>query len=397
MVRANYETKCVSPLIWVIGIVPVLMMIAVDWSNTRGLVIGEAELWGRDFLNLWAGGGLIVERDWTTLYQPAAYAEHLETLFGPLDRHLYSYPPTAFVLGDLFGRLPYPVALATWTLATGALFALAARPWLPGRAMLAVLTPAALVNVWTGHYGFLLGALWLFAFRLLDRRPVVAGALIGLLAIKPQFAVLLPLVLLLRRDWRAIRAAAASATGVVGASLLLYGRGAWTTFLTETAGQQVAQIDAEGRFFGKMSASAATAILELGGGWPMALIGQGVLAAFGIALLVLAIRRGVATDRLALLAATATFLVLPYSLNYDLIVVAIGALVVLRARISAIDRTLGLIGFLAPQLGMVLAILGWPVTPLMLAGLMLAQYREACREAVSRHAVPAAAIAARSA
>ena len=71
-------------------------------------------------------------------------------------------------------------------------------------------------------------------------------------------------------------------------------------------------------------------------------------------------------------------LLLPYSLNYDLTVVALGAWVVAAGpRATPAMRVLAVAGFLAPTLGFMLAIAGWPVTPLLLAGLMIAQYREA--------------------
>ena len=62
---------------------------------------------------------------------------------------------------------------------------------------LAVLTPAALMNIWAGHYGFLVGALFLLGWERLDRRPWQAGLFFGLMLIKPHLAILIPLVLLL--------------------------------------------------------------------------------------------------------------------------------------------------------------------------------------------------------
>ena len=48
------------------------------------------------------------------------------------------------------------------------------------------------------------------ALAVLDRRPVLAGILFGLLSYKPQFGVMIPLVLLATWRWRAIAAAAAT-------------------------------------------------------------------------------------------------------------------------------------------------------------------------------------------
>jgi alpha-1,2-mannosyltransferase len=381
---------------WIIGGAFVVLMLLLDYKGTESGVIRNAEVWGRDFLNIWTGGKLIATRDYTTLYTAESFSQFQRSLFGPLDLHVFSYPPTAFPFASLLSPLPYPAALLIWLVGTGALFLWAARSWWPkngGPYWLALLTPAAMVNIWIGNYGFLFGAIFLVIFRHLDRRPILAGAITGLFVMKPQIAVLIPLILVLRRDWRAISAAAASTVSLIIASGVIYGWAAWEVFLTRAAGKQVSVIDANGAFFGKMSASAATAILDLGGGWTLAIIGQGLLAGLAISLVSIAAWRRVRTEQLALLTATCTFLVLPYSLNYDLVVVCIGAWIIIANSANALlDRGLATLGFIAPQVGILMAMLGAPITSLMLACLAVAQYRVAMRPAA-----PVAAGGARSA
>jgi alpha-1,2-mannosyltransferase len=380
---------------WIVGGAFVVLMLVIDGMGTTHGVIRQSEVWGRDFINIWAGGKLIAARDYATLYTAEAFSQFQRSVFGPLDLHVYSYPPTAFPFASVLSLLPYPLALTIWLVGTSALFVWAAKPWWPPHAgpyWLAALTPAALVNIWIGNYGFLFGAIFLLAFQRLDKQPVIAGAIIGLFAIKPQLAVLIPLVLLIRSDWRAIASAAVSTVGIIIASGLIYGWEAWDAFLTLATGKQLSVIDAHGAFFGKMSASAATAIRDIGGGWTMAIVGQGLLAVLGITLVSVAAWRRVRTDQLALLLATCTFLVLPYSINYDLVVVCIGAwIIIANASNPPLDRGLATLGFIAPQLGIVLALLGAPFTSLMLAGLAIAQFRVAMRRAV-----PEAATAMRS-
>jgi Glycosyltransferase family 87 len=95
------------------------------------------------------------------------------------------------------GLLPYPEALAVFLGATGALWAAPVRRLLPdARAwIVAAPTPAGLINLADGPNGFLTAALAGFALLLLDRRPAIAGALVGLLAIKPHLAVLFQVAL----------------------------------------------------------------------------------------------------------------------------------------------------------------------------------------------------------
>jgi hypothetical protein len=74
------------------------------------------------------------------------------------------------------------------------------------------------------------------------------------------------------------------------------------------------------------------------------------MATLGIGLVVVAALRRVPTDRLTFLVATCTFLVLPYSINYDLTLVMIGAWAVMVDHANPVaDRRLAALGFVAPK------------------------------------------------
>ena len=61
--------------------------------------------------------------------------------------------------------------------------------------LLALAYPAVFINLGHGHNGFLTAALLGCALVLLDRRPLAAGILLGLVAYKPQFGLMIPLAL----------------------------------------------------------------------------------------------------------------------------------------------------------------------------------------------------------
>jgi hypothetical protein len=52
--------------------------------------------------------------------------------------------------------------------------------------------PPALVDLMIGQTGFLTTGIYLFGLTLLPSSPFAAGAILGLLLIKPQLALLLP-------------------------------------------------------------------------------------------------------------------------------------------------------------------------------------------------------------
>ncbi|HWI87444.1 MAG TPA: glycosyltransferase family 87 protein [Sphingomonas sp.] len=367
--------------IWIAGCALLIAVAAFQLVQVASGATAAASLAHRDFANLWTGGRLVAARDWATLYDRTAFTAQQAQWVGSFGPRIFSYPPTAFMLIVPFASLPYGFAFAAWLVATGTFFVVAAWRWWPagaGSPWLALLMPAALFNAWLGHFGFVFGGLWLLAFALLPRHPAIAGLTIGLFAMKPQLAVLIPLLLLLRRDWHAIAAAAAGTGGIVLVSVALYGTAAWTAFLNGAVGTQAGFINAHGANFARLSTSAATAMFELGGSAALAFGAQALLALLGVGLVVQAARRGAGLDRLAPLAATATFLVLPYALSYDLTAVSVGALaLMIDPAACRTERALGAIGFVAPQVGVIAALLGAPIMSLMLAGLAVGQFRAA--------------------
>lgn len=382
---------------WVIGSALSLLMFWVDFTHSNGGSLDGKAFWGRDFVNLWAGGHLLWDGRADAIYDVAQYREFLAGLFGPLGGHNYSYPPVTFPIAQLFSLLPYWLALPLWLGSTGALFVWAARRWWPKNwapVWLAVLTPAALMNIWAGHYGFLVGALFLLGWERLDEKPWQAGLLFGLLLIKPHLAILVPLVLLLRAQWTALLSGAVTVAALIAATSAIYGWSVWQQFLFGAGSVQAGLIDAGPSFFGFMSTSLATAILRLSDNWTLAFGAQMLLGATAVAMVAVAARRPLPTFDLAMLAATATFLVLPYGFNYDLTVVMIASVRLWAdPKATRVERWLAVTGFLSPQIGMLLAPLGLPAMPLMLAALFVGQFSRALRVSASAadRAAPAAA------
>ena len=96
--------------------------------------------------------------------------------------------------------------LAIWLAASFAAYLAVMRAILPRPEtwLIAAAFPAVFVNIGHGQNGFLTAALLGGALHLLDRRPWLAGVLIGCLAYKPQFGVLIPVALLAGGRWSTI-------------------------------------------------------------------------------------------------------------------------------------------------------------------------------------------------
>jgi hypothetical protein len=357
---------------WIFALLIAAMIFLRDLLNTRdGLSISGDALWGRDFVNVYTAGTLTLAGQLDILYSVEAYrAFQLDLFDAGLRYHNYSYPPVTLLYAWLFAWLPYPLALLVWLGGTGVLFALAARPYCRGAGVpmwAALLAPACLINLWAGHYGFLIGALWLGAFHWLDRKPVLAGVLIGLMVVKPHLAVLAPLVLLRQRAWLAFAAAAATAILLVGLSMLLFGMELWRVYLGETALLQAAMVDDVGAFFLTMMPTLSPSLAIIGLPTALALVVQLMVAAGAIVLLLWALpadprKAGLAT-------AIATFLVLPYAFAYDMTVAGLAGLILFRHALEHGSRGQALLAGLAafvPIAVMYLNVIHLPVAPVLI-------------------------------
>lgn len=329
--RAN----SLAALAWAVGLYLAFLFIGFDWARaltSDALLVAPNTVLGRDFANVYAGGHLVRDGELGVLYDLGAYQTYQNTLFaGAVNGHNYSYSPVSFLYVWLFSLVPYFVAYLLWTVLTGLAFVLAARPYLRDvglPAWLALLVPAALINIWAGHYGFLIGALWLGAWHLLQHRPRMAGVLVGLMIVKPHLAILMPLLLIRRGAWTPFLFAALTSAGLILLSILLFGIQPWVDYLTRTVGLQASLVDDVGQFFMLMMPTIAPGLFRVGlpDGAVWAIQLAGALAATGGLLW----KMPADARQAGLAGACATFLVLPYAFNYDMTAVSIAALVMLR-------------------------------------------------------------------
>lgn len=352
-----------------------------DLLNARGLSLPGKVLIGRDFLNCWGGGQLVVHGEIGRIYS-SAFMPALQQLTGQrLGLQVFSYPPTLLLFLWPLGFLAYIPALLVWIAGTGALWFFAARPWLkrtglPAWAALAL--PAGFANVWAGHYGFVLAALWLVAFAALGKRPALAGVAIALLTLKPHMGILIALVLLLRREWRVIGIAAAGTGALVTASVAAFGLDPWLYYLGDTSRLQAGLLASENAFFLLMMPTPYAAFFRAFDSIAVAAAVQALFAAAALFVLVRATLRNTPWPELGLMTATATFLVLPYAFNYDMAVVCLSAAMLLFGKGERLDTTglaFALLAFGSPILVLALNWLKIPLVPVALLGFLLVQAR----------------------
>ena len=124
---------------------------------------------------------------------------------GPGNYPPFFYPPTALFLWLPFALLNFPTAAALWIATTGTAYAAAIRAILKaGSVIPAIAFPAVMICALFGQNSLFSAALLGGAAATLDRYPLLAGTLIGILTYKPQLAILAPLVLISARRWQAL-------------------------------------------------------------------------------------------------------------------------------------------------------------------------------------------------
>ena len=158
-----------------------------------GMVDPRGKPLGYDFITFWAASHLALGGAPSAAYDMVRIAAAEQAAVPGLETvYLWHYPPTFFLVILPLALLPYLAAYGAFVGATGALFAAVMRRIVADRrAMLLVAAfPAVFINLFHGQNGFLTAAILGAALVVLDRRPLLGGALLGLMAYKPQFAAL---------------------------------------------------------------------------------------------------------------------------------------------------------------------------------------------------------------
>jgi hypothetical protein len=307
---------------------------APRWSLPSVDVMGFA--FGHDFVNLWMGATTVSTGGPAThgWFDNAIYNPMLQTILGTNGVDYYwSYPPHILLLLWPFGLMPYLAAYLAWCAAGfAAYYAVCCTKLERDELLFVAAAPAVAMAILNGQTGLFTSALLVLGLTNLDRRPVLAGIAFGCLTVKPQLGLLLPLMLLLTGRWRTILAACGTTIALAAATALWFGFDTWIQFFTKIMPQQRGLLDTGD---GLLLASSVAPLLS------MRFLRVPLEVAWAIQFAVSAVAAGAVIwtywkrrDPLlsTALLVTATFLFAPYTLGYDMPIVA--WLAVLLARRS---------------------------------------------------------------
>ena len=317
-------------------------------TTSDGLIDYQGRPLGTDFSNVYTAGHMALEGRAADAFDPRLEHAAEQAIFGEKTPFYgWHYPPFFLALAAALALMPYQLALIVWQGVTLALYLLAIRmiahsSW-PGLSrpstssaveslrdvagheglglLLALAYPAVFVNLGHGHNGFLTAALMAFALVTLDTRPVLSGILFGLLSYKPQFGLMIPLVLLATGRWRTLFAAGATVAALVIAATLAFGIETWRAFFVFAEYTRIVVLETGQTGWHKIQSVFSWARMW-GAPVSLAYAIQGTVTLTIAAALVWLWR---SRESFALKAAAlclAAVLTTPYSIDYDLMVLA---------------------------------------------------------------------------
>ena len=272
-----------------------------------------------DYLSFWVAGKQVLLGTPEHAYQTLEFVEiqkqlsETDTFFG------FFYPPTFQLLQSVFAFLPYKIAFAAFVVLTTGLLGVACR-LITGKWLLAacfILIPACANNAFHGQNAALTAALYGFFLIGVERnRMILAGIALGILTIKPQLGVLVPIALIASLNWRTFVSASVTTITLAAVSVAVLGIGVWQAFWLQapvaTAAMELGSVE----WTKMISVYGSARQLGLGSGPAYAVqivAGIGALTCVWVAW-----RRSTDMAVRAPVLLGGTLLVTPFALSYDL-------------------------------------------------------------------------------
>jgi arabinofuranan 3-O-arabinosyltransferase len=344
-----------------------------------------------DYLSFWLAGQQALSGTPELAYIPTEFAAIQKQFSGSDTVFGFFYPPTFQLLQSLFAFLPYKVAFAAFVVLTTGLLCVACRmisgSWLYAASL--ILIPACANNAFHGQNAALTAALYaLFLIGIERNRLVWAGVALGILTIKPQLGILIPVALIASQNWRTFLSASVTTIVFAGLSAAILGLGVWQVFW-EQAPVAAAMMELGGVEWGKMISVYGSARL-LGLGHSAAMAAQVVIALAAATSVWFAWRRSADMAVRALVLVGAALLVTPFALTYDLTLLVVPCAFLIREGLKngflPYEKvTLFFVIGLSASTGPLAIWLGLPIAPLLpLLTLLLGLRRLASASALAQ-------------
>ncbi len=339
---------------------------------------------GADFVGFYTASRLALDGRPALAYDVSSHWAAQKALFGPtLGYTAFFYPPPALLIYLPLALAPYFVSLAAWLAATGFAFYRVLRGYLRSLDLAMFLAfPAVFINAAHGQNAFLSAALIGGGLLVMDRRPVLAGACFGAMAFKPHLVLVIPFGLMLARRWTTLIAATAIAAAFCLVSLVAFGASTWSGFFADAS---FARAALENNLVGDEKMQSVFAAVRLLHGSLALAWGAQIVTALGVAASLWLMQPRAFRIAEAAAVVCAGLLASPFVLDYDLTLLAIPLVWLLREGCRSgflpFEKPLMALAFALPLISRAVASVGLPLAPLTIAALLAVVLRRALKPA----------------
>ena len=303
-----------------------------------------------------------IAHGWGSLYDYAAMRQEWLAL-GSLFLYPALYPPPLAWFVAPFAALPFAMGYALWNVLLAA--SLLVTWWLTvppssrlvrlGHLAFAIALPSVGFGLLLGQVVIVVAAAVSICWWLLQhQRPLAAGLVLSLIALKPQLALIVPVALLVAGQWRAFLGWAAGSLVMLGAALATIGISGLETYAILLA--------ASSHYLGAMMVYPQLTLPGLLGTGSAAALVQGLVIALTLGLVWR--RRGAGLEFPVAAGLCASLLIASFLHPQDVAVLLPAGWLWLRTVPRGAERVLGLTGFVASlllttPLPLVLVFAGW--------------------------------------
>jgi alpha-1,2-mannosyltransferase len=359
-------------------VVVYILCFAFWYMTADGLKDRSGTPLGADFLNVYAAGILTDHGGPQIAYDWGTHRQTEKDIVGYAAPYFaWHYPPPFLAVAALLALAPYLWALALYlTAGFAAYFAVMRRIAPRARASVWAIAafPGVITNISNGQNGFITASLFGAGLLALETEPWLGGIAFGLLAYKPQFFVVIPLMLAVGGYGRALLSTLITALASAALSYAAFGAVTWRAFFASTKMTQHYILEQGPTGWQKIQ-SVFSIARQWGAGIGSAYAWQVVVALFALAIsgYLWRIKASLATRAAALCGAIA--LTTPYLLDYDLMILAIPIGFLARQGIETgfrpYEKTLLVLLWLLPLFARSAGTVHLTLTPPLLIALML--------------------------
>ena len=293
------------------------------WVARHGTVDYFGQPVGSDFAAFWSAGSIANSGDAARAWDQQLLNDAIRARHGVEYGAAWIYPPVFLLAAAPLAELPYLTALFIWQIFSLIAVALLLKAILNTRhdTLVALASPLTALVLANGQNSFLTATLLGTGLLLSERRPALAGGLLGGLIYKPQLGLAIAPFLVFSRNWRGMVSAGACALALIGVSVALWGRSSWQAFALSLE---------YGKFYleqGSVGFHKSASLFSMVRHWGASIDFGYLIQSLGflVAIWLVWHARNAALRVRSVAVCAAAALSTPYLLDYDMAVVGIGA------------------------------------------------------------------------